>query len=546
MFGKQSVAIRLGETVSRAVWLRGSPGSLELVRAIEVTAGKDEALAAILGRLRGEKVPLGGVVLGVAGNAATLRYHRMPPVPDWRLQLILKYETEEMVEKSGEPLSSDFLALETPESTGDEEVHLLGMGKEHELVPLLAEIEKSGGRARQAIPSALGAVHAYLASDKTPPNETVAIVDIGDVESHLGIVREGRLLFARTVTFGTGELDDLIGRRLDIGLEEARKVRERAAIGKLPAELSSGVEATLRTWGGQLGQLVASSVTFCRNQTRIADLRPDRLLLGGVGAPLALGTSISTEEIPDRIEALVVRTSGETLAGSPEVWAPTIGLAAAGMDPRERILDLLPAVFRKKRTFRERTRFLYGAAAALLVAVAVQGVAGSIEHGRADEVRGTVDDWRGRMAQWDSAESAAKQANAKYEARDARLRDERETGSFHARVLDELGRRIPAAIRLETIRSARVASGEEIGIELIIEGSSDNSDGKGIDHMEQLRDHFLGVPGIRRSEIEPGNLDEGSYPFTLTLSPDEAMPEKEKGSGRGPGGFGTRSGRGGF
>ena len=133
MFGKQSVAVVRQGAGASAVWLRGSTGSLEIAKAITVTAPPDEALTAIVSRLRSDKVPGNGLVLGVPGSAATLRYHRLPPVPDWRLQLILKYETEEMAEKSGEPLSSDALALEIPESAGEEEVHLLGMGKEHEL-----------------------------------------------------------------------------------------------------------------------------------------------------------------------------------------------------------------------------------------------------------------------------------------------------------------------------------------------------------------------------------------------------------------------------
>ena len=81
MFRKQAVAIRLGETVSRAVWIRGAPGAYEVVRAVEVTAPPEESLAALMGKLRSERVPAAGIVLGVPGRAATLRYHRMPPLP---------------------------------------------------------------------------------------------------------------------------------------------------------------------------------------------------------------------------------------------------------------------------------------------------------------------------------------------------------------------------------------------------------------------------------------------------------------------------------
>ena len=512
------------------MWLRGSPGSYEVAQSVEVTAPPDEAVATLLAQLRAKKIPVSGLVLGVPGSAATLRYHRLPPVPDWRLQLILKYETEEMAEKSGEPLSSDYLPLEIPESAGDDEVHLLGMGKEHELLPVITEVESTGGRVRRAIPNALGVVHAYFAGQAEATDETVVIADIGEVESHLGIVREGRLLFARTVSFGTGELDDLIGRRLDLKIEEARKVRARAAVGKLPPELAGGVETTLRTWAAQLGQLVVSSVTFCRGQTKIPNLEPDRVLLAGPGASLALQTAISTEGMPDRVEALAPKLGGEALPGRIEEWAPVIGLAAAGIDSRGRILDLLPSEFSKKREFRERTRFLYGAAVLLVLAVGIEFAAGSVEHGRAKQVQKRVSQWNSNIDSWESAEREAEKANEKYRKRSERLKEELLTGSFHAEILDEVARSIPDAISLDSIASRRVEADGKLGIEIRIEGLSDNSEGEGIDHMETMRDHFLSLPRVKRSEIEPGDLVEGAYPFTLIVSPDEELPDATKSS----------------
>ena len=531
MFAKQAVSIVRRQDGARAVWLRGSAGSYEVVKAISVQGAPDEVFGTLLNRLSEEKVPLHGLVLGVAGSAATLRYHRLPPVPDWRLKLILKYETEEMAEKSGEPLSSDYIPLEIPESAGDDEVHLLGMGKEHELLPQITQIEAVGGRVRQAIPNALGVIHGYLGSFKATPDETVLIADIGEEESHLGIVREGRLLFARTVAFGTGELDDLIGRRLDLAIAEAILVRQRAQTGHLPEEIRAGVEATLRTWNGQLGQLVVSSVTFCRSQTKIQELSPDRLLLAGEGAALALSQNLSVLGVPDQIEPLDPNVSGES-SGPPEEWAPVIGWAAASLDSRGRRLDLLPSEFRKKREFRERTRFLYGAAGALILAVLLQGLAGKLEHTRADKARSVAKTWRQKMSSWDQTEAQSKLSNQKFENRENRLKEEILTGSFTMEILDQLSKEIPDAISLEKISTRRVDGDGELGLEIMLEGSADNADGDGIDHLQSLREFFDLRPRIQRAVIKPGNLDQGRYPFELLISPDATMPEGSSGRSR--------------
>ncbi len=525
MIGRQMVGVVARGSGARAVWLRGSPGSFEVVKAISISAPPDEALGALIRRMRTDKVPVSRIALGIPGDAATLRYHRLPPVPDWRLQLILKYETEEMAEKSGEPLSSDALMLEIPDSAGDDDVHLLGMGKEHSLTPMIQEIETSGGRVSRAIPAAIGLAHAYFGSHKKEPDETVLLADIGSVESHLAIIRDGRLLFARTVSYGTGEFDDLVARRLDLKIADARVVRERVATGRVPEELSSGVDATLRSWAGQLGQLVASSTTFCRAQTKITGLEVDRLLLAGEGAALALKAGKNSEGMPRRVEALSPKVGGEALPGDAAEWAPVIGLAAAALDPRHRILDLLPTSFRKRREFRERTRFLWGAAAALALAVAVQLVAGVVEQGRAADSRNTVKEWKSRLATWRSDEEAAARANQKYRLREERLREEVLTGRFHAEVLDLLARSLPDAVSLEQVRGRRVEEEGQVGTELELTGYSDNSGGEGIEHARILQAFFADRHGSWRSAIKLDDPSDGRYPFKLTVSPDEAMPE---------------------
>ena len=133
MFSASAVAIDRGTTATRVVWLKGSAGSLEVVKALRFVGEKARSLANVLEEMKREKMPLSGLHLGVPGSVGNLRYNLVPPVPDWRLELIMKYEAQEMAEKSGEPLSSDYIQLDVPESQAEDRILLVGMGRDSEL-----------------------------------------------------------------------------------------------------------------------------------------------------------------------------------------------------------------------------------------------------------------------------------------------------------------------------------------------------------------------------------------------------------------------------
>ncbi|MGB1398340.1 MAG: hypothetical protein ACPG7R_10905, partial [Planctomycetota bacterium] len=72
----------------------------------------------------------------------------MRTVPSWRLELILKYEIEEVAERTGDQLSGGHIELQVPESESEDTLLLLGMGKDHLVQPMIDEIASSGGRVR--------------------------------------------------------------------------------------------------------------------------------------------------------------------------------------------------------------------------------------------------------------------------------------------------------------------------------------------------------------------------------------------------------------
>ena len=140
-------------------------------RAVEVSASgsgiiadktfADESgmpLSEFCEQLQGQGLERDNLVLALDSDSSSLRYHGVPPVPSWRLELILKYEIEEVAERTGDQLSGGHIELQVPESES-EYFAVAGDGQGYLVQPMIDEIASSGGRVRHAVPTSMGTCH---------------------------------------------------------------------------------------------------------------------------------------------------------------------------------------------------------------------------------------------------------------------------------------------------------------------------------------------------------------------------------------------------
>lgn len=519
------VALDLGTTCLRAVSLKGTRGKLQVQEAIQIArTGEDYPIAEAVSRLQAARAPVRSTVLGVPGRLATLRYNLVPPVPDWRLGMIMKYETQEIAEKSGEPLSCAYRKLELPESNSTDQVVLVGLGKDGLIQPLIDALQAAGGRPSLAVPNALGLYHAYVQTQASPPRETVLLADIGAVETHVVLVTDGRLVFARSVQFGGRQADEAIASAVGVRVEQAVRFKEALETGKVPAQVVDGVHTALRSAYGQLNTILQSSVTFCRAQTKISELPIESVLLaGGMARAPGLTTFLEgTFRVPVKI--FRPNLGGQALPGAPEEWVTAIGLAAAAADTDGLNLDLLPAPARAQREFRERTRFLYGAAGMLVLALTITLVLAAVARGSAGTKSAEVQSWQRRVQGFQQERQTASVENARIEEQIARLQAELEINAFSTRLLDKLQDCMPGGISLTRLRTARSVLGTQQYLQVELVGISDNSERNAIQHLSEFQRALESLPFVRRVELQPPVLDGGVYRFTMSASPDAEVP----------------------
>ena len=500
----------------RAVEIIGNGSSVEVGRVH--TDADNTGLTQFCGQLHGAGFSRNNMVLALDSESSSLRYHGVPPVPSWRLDLILHYEIQEVSERTGDQLSGGHIELQVPESSSEDTLLLLGMGKDRLIQPWIDEAGEAGGRIRHAIPAAIGVYHSHLVTGNLREDQTVILGDVGVSETQVLLVAGDRLLFARSVRFGVDQFVESVQERCSVSQAEAESMAEAYVSGDLVSSEDT-VSQCYRGWISQLSQLLGSSLNFCQAQLKIEAVESNLLRVSGAGAQLAkLGAELS-RSLETEVEAV-------SIPGLPDSsWSLSAGICAVALDSADRCVDLLPQVERQRKTFREKTAFLYGAIACFLLTIGVQFFDASIAGGRATGASQNLRSWEAKIQGWTQSEEIARKENDVLRKRETRILEEVETGRFYARILDGLRVDLPQEIAIDLVLLRRLSGEGELGVEVELQGRSDNSGRRGVDAIDELRDILDAIPGVKRVKADLQDLKSGSYPFQIMVSPDGNMPE---------------------
>ena len=71
----------------------------------------------------------GATLVGVSGRDLIMRYTHVPPVPDWRLEMLMNFEIQEVSEQSGGDVSAAYAQLEVDDASSGDNVVLVALAK---------------------------------------------------------------------------------------------------------------------------------------------------------------------------------------------------------------------------------------------------------------------------------------------------------------------------------------------------------------------------------------------------------------------------------
>ncbi len=570
----------IGSHSLKVVQARRKGGILRLTRVVHLKldpkeagrpfdARKREYLATLL---RNAGVRPDEAVVGLTGRDLIIRYTHVPPVPDWRLDMLMKFEIDEVSEQSGGEVSADYRRLDLAESVSADHTVLVALAKNASLLPRIEVLRGAGLRLMGACPNSIGMFHAFVTTAKIRSGEVTLLMHIGAENTDIAIQKDGRLLFARNVSGGGRLFTEAIMNqfRVDYSRAEKMKAQKTNVAPRARARYADSLEEKLANAAmgvtGQFVSMVHSSVMFAKAQTKIQDLSVDRVVLTGGGANLRglpeylesnLGIPVELYDPSGAVDASgLPPDQKEVFEYDPKAMTVAVGLASLGMDRDAFRLLVLPEEYRRKRRFRERDVWMIGAGAVTAALIAVLFYVSSRDHGDAMRYSlrlSRIDrEQKGRIAELAEAREGYRAALRKWVA----LRDAVRTGPALHRALALVG----GVIRDRGFNEIHITS-VRTGTEALTERPKDGGrldepppkPGEGppltilsrvdfiaqlqrlgrapsavyTDFISELRTAVRALPGVRLEE-QALQQTSNTFRFSIFLAPREERPAEQE------------------
>jgi Tfp pilus assembly PilM family ATPase len=319
----------------------------------------------------------GSGVAGLTGRDVMVKYVSTPPVPPWKLQMMMDLEIKGT---SGAEVCGDHAALKIPGDLTREMVSLVAVGRSEYVKHQIGLASEAGVRAEWCCPNAVGLFNVFLASAQYRGGETTAVLDIGRDNIDLVLQRDGVLYFARGAAGGGRRFTDAIDNLLEVGYEKAESYKcRRSAI----VTDGSGSDSETRISGAlcEVADSVASSLrsatVFCRAQAKLSRLEVERIVLSGGGSRLAglpaylakkTGLPVDTLDPASRMDISSLPPEGQALfeSGRSAEMSVAVGLAMMAADERLFRLEIVPEELVARRRFWRGTAWAIAAGAVLV------------------------------------------------------------------------------------------------------------------------------------------------------------------------------------
>jgi len=256
----------------------------------------------------------------------------------------------------------------------------IGLARETVIDHFAGCLRTMGIEGGPLVPGCAALFSAYELSGDTDSEATYLLANIGDENTDMVVVREGSLLYARTIGVG---VEDFITRLLPEYGGDRDAVR-RVLFNEIdlrPAIAADNLNANRGVDGGQevaarLFQQITSTIMLAKSAHKAPKLEASKILLCGPGAgipglrELMMNRTRKQVETFDPLEKVNLDDADDRTRETVNAYRPALtmalGLARINSDRSASKIAFLPASVRKRREFLNKSLFLYLAAATVL------------------------------------------------------------------------------------------------------------------------------------------------------------------------------------
>lgn len=287
---KSVVGLDIGSSAVKAVELKGSRGSYELVSIGHVTLLSDTIVdghiidlnhvSDVINRIFQEQAIKTNLVgTSVSGHSVIVKKINLPSMSPEELAEQINWEAEQYIPFALDEVNLSYEILGSDAAGTGMEVLLVACKKD-KIAQYTQVINQAGKQLHFVDVDSFALQAAYEVNYQPMPTTTVALLDIGASVMNINVVRGTTSIFTRDISVGGNQYTDLLQKELNLTFEEAESLKRG-----LPTE--SGVrpedaQPLIQSVSEILALEVQKTLDFFRATSSMSDSsKVDRMLISG-------------------------------------------------------------------------------------------------------------------------------------------------------------------------------------------------------------------------------------------------------------------------
>lgn len=314
--------------------------------SMEEDAQREARKTTILALLKEAKVRSKKTVFGVPGQSVFTRTRTLPPVPEYKVTQIVRYEIQQQIPFQLDQIAYDYQVLQRTEAGGYD---VLMAAIKVDVVEKRLETIKDIKRSVDTVDVCPLAAYNWLKFTKEfgEAGECVALVDLGATTTDIVIERDNQFRFTRSLNLGGNDITSAIAAEFGMTWPQAEKLKREKGFAPTgdPARDGKGGEVI----GRVLNRLVSEinrSFAYFRSQPGGGPV--NRIIVTGGGACLRnmipyLQRQLGIEvRIAQPLAGLAIAPSAQEVNEHPEQAATALGLALRCCEQVSIGINLIP------------------------------------------------------------------------------------------------------------------------------------------------------------------------------------------------------------
>ncbi|HLC26683.1 MAG TPA: type IV pilus assembly protein PilM [bacterium] len=192
-------------------------------------ADSEAIVSALKNLLENEKLKTKNAVTAISGHSVIVKKISVPAMGEDELAESIRFEAEQYIPFDIADVNIDFQLLSSPDETEEaaaQQMEILLVAARREKIQTFTEIiAQAGLKAITVDVDAFAVENQYELNYSTPPDETVALVNIGAGMMNINVVKNQMTAFTRDVSIGGRQVTETIARGLQVDLQTAEALK---------------------------------------------------------------------------------------------------------------------------------------------------------------------------------------------------------------------------------------------------------------------------------------------------------------------------------